>query len=283
MFVRALDHFAISVHDVEASGAKLEALGFQVLPTMRHIEVGSCNRVVQLHDSYLEVVGDLDKSLPALRDRMMPRFACGEGLSIVSLDSGDLEADRLAVERAGLEPTAVLNARRRVPMSDGSEAETDSRCFYVWRPDRLYSTLFLTQHFRPEVIWHPPYMTHPNGAIRTIGISYVSDAPELDAAYGGKLLGAVPRPIGRSVVLTTRRGEFLEYLPPDALADRFPGVAPTWCRAQPCYGVALKIRVADLRRCEARLRANRVPASRSGSVLRVPADVSAGVVFEFVE
>src|ERR1700684_3277514 len=87
---RSLDHFVIAVCDVEAAGSAYERLGVHALPRARHIEIGTSNRVIQLRDTYLELVGDLEKSPPLLRDRMLPRFACGEGVAIVRLTSSDL-------------------------------------------------------------------------------------------------------------------------------------------------------------------------------------------------
>jgi hypothetical protein len=51
---RSLDRFVVAVKAPEKAGALYERLGFQVMPQMRHIEIGTCNRVFQLHDAYVE-------------------------------------------------------------------------------------------------------------------------------------------------------------------------------------------------------------------------------------
>ena len=134
--MRSLDHFAHAVRNLSQAGRAFERLGFHLLPVARHVEIGSCNRVFQLRHTYYELVADLDLSIPLLRDKMMPRFQCGDGMAIVSLTSDDLPGDRAAIGAAGLTPDPIINARRAVPMPDGSVDETNSHCFYVWRDER---------------------------------------------------------------------------------------------------------------------------------------------------
>jgi hypothetical protein len=279
---RALDHFVIAVRDLPTAARQYGRLGFQVSGVMRHIEIGTCNCIIQLQGTYLELVGDLPQGIPALRDRMMPRLRCGDGLAIVSLDSTDLEADSLALEREGLRPTPILSARRAVELPDGTSAETDSRCIYAWRPERLYSSLFLTRHHKPEVIWVREYQRHPNRADRVAGITYVCDDPARDVDYVSRMLGHGPQRSGAgSVRFVTPRGETLDYLAPVRLSERFAEEAPPMCPSQPVHGVALELVVADLEACARVFEENAVPCARAGSGLRVSADHCAGVVLEF--
>jgi hypothetical protein len=205
---RSLDHFVIAVRDVEAAGSAYGRLGFHALPRARHIEIGTSNRVIQLRDTYLELVGDLEKSPPLLRERMLPRFSCGEGLAIVSLTSSDLTADHRRIADSGLTPDRILNARRKITMPSGAEDETDSRCFYVWRPDRIFSTLFFSEHRRPETIWAPEYQRHPSTALRVTALIYLSDDPPREVDYATHLLGVRPtharRPRPRAVRYSPR-------------------------------------------------------------------------------
>jgi hypothetical protein len=280
---RSLDHFAISVLDAESAGDRYERLGFQVQPLTRHIEIGSCNRVIQFPHSYLEVVGDLDKSAAVLRERMMPRFACGEGLSIVSLTASNLVEDSKRLRDAGFEIEPISNARRTVVMPDGSTSETDSRCVYVWRPGRMYTTLFYSEHHKPETIWVPAYQNHPNSARRIKGLTYVSDSPEADVQYVSELLGIGPvLSTADHVVFETARGESIEFLSPELLIERFGNACPPLCAFEPAYGVALEIEVESLDTCAACLQSNGIDAQRLGDRLRVPAAAAHGVVLDFV-
>ena len=125
---RSLDHFVIATRDVEVAGAQYERLGFQVMPVMRHVEIGTCNRVFQLQDSFVELLGDIDRAPEYLREKLVDRFHCGEGLTLVSLTSADLPGDREILVAAGLKPEPIINARRKVRMPEGHFDETDSRC-----------------------------------------------------------------------------------------------------------------------------------------------------------
>lgn len=285
MAMRSLDHFAHAVRDLDRAGAAFERLGFQVLPVARHADIGSCNRIFQLGHTYYELVADLDRSLPLLRDRMMPRFQCGDGMAIVSLTSDDLPGDREAVVAAGLVPDPIINARRAIPMPDGTTDETNSHCFYVWRDERRrYLTLFLSHHYKPETIFVPAYQRHPNGALDVRGLIYGSEDPLGDADYFAAMFGAPPsRRTPTALIFTTPRGESVEIIAPPLLGDRFGAAAPAWCGLLGGYGVGIEIRVEKFDRTRGLLAANGVPVIEIGAQLVVPATHGAGMVISFVE
>ncbi len=281
--MRSLDHFAHAVRNLDQAGRAFEQLGFHLLPVARHVEIGSCNRVFQLGHTYYELVADLDLSIPLLRDKMMPRFQCGDGMAIVSLTSDDLPGDRATIEAAGFAPDPIINARRAVPMPDGSIDETNSHCFYVWRDERhRFLTLFLSHHYKPETIFVPAYQEHPNSALDVVSLTYVAERPEAQAEYFAAMFGAEPigAPPGR-IEFETPRGERLEVLSPARLADRY-GTAAPWCDRLGGYAIAIGIAVADLDRCRDVLRLSQIPFDGSGNQLRVPATHGAGMVIDFV-
>jgi hypothetical protein len=281
--LRSLDHFAHAVRDLDQAGRAFERLGFFLLPAARHAELGSCNRVFQLGRTYYELVADLDRSLPLLRDRMMPRFQCGDGMAIVSLTSADLTGDRDAIVAAGLDPDPILNARRAITMPDGSADETNSHCFYVWRDaPRRYLTLFLSHHYKPETIFVPAYQRHPNGARNVTRLTYVSADPAGDRSYFSAMLGAPPTGTGANgLEFTTPAGETIEVLDPSRLTDRFGPAAPPWCDRLAGYGIGIDFATDDLDRCGALLAAADVPAVTFAGRLVVPASFAAGMVVSF--
>jgi hypothetical protein len=281
---RALDHFVCATRDVDVAAAAYQRMGFRVLPKMRHVEIGSCNRIVQLRGTYFELVSDLDRCPPALRDRLTARFACGEGLTMTSLTSCDLPGDHA---RLGAEPDLVvdriLNARRRIAMPDGTDDETDSHCFYVWHPRSTFLTLFLSEHYKPDTIWIPEYMCHANGAQRVVRQTFVAPHPMAERAYFERMLGtvaAVTTPDRLEFV--TPRGETIEVLAPAALTRRFGAAAPPPCQAFAGHGVALRYEVDDLAVCRRLLAESEVTYLESPGMLTVPGEHAAGVVTEFV-
>ena len=279
---RSLDHFVMAVKDMEDAGALYERLGFQVMPQMRHIEIGTCNRVFQLHDTYVELLGDIDRAPEPLRSKVAARFGCGEGITLVSLTSSDLVGDRALLGAAGLNPAPINNARRKVLMPEGHFDETDSRCVYTWHEQPSVS-LFISQHFKPHVIWSPAYQLHPNTAIRVTGLSYVAAEPESITPYFSAMLGVTPvRQDSGSMLYRTARGETVEILRPEALGARYASRVPA-CAALSAYGIGLKIAVAELDSCRRLLARNKVPSIEISRGLLVPPEAAAGTAIEFVQ
>lgn len=283
--VRKLDHFVIVVSDLAASERAYRRLGFAVMPKARHASIGTSNHIAQFHDTYLELLGDIDRcSIPSLRTRMERRLSGGDGLSINCLTSTDLESDRAGLISLGQHCDPIISARRQVAMPDGSLQETASDCFYVWRDEPLeWSSLFYTKHNKPEVIWIPQWQTHPNTTRRVLGMSFVSGDLDREAAYFDRLLGGEaadrsPRRLG----YVTPRGEHLELLIPDALDERFAVPVPR-SFAFDTVGIALRYGVSDISACRAALDAGGVPFVERDAVITVAAEAACGVISEFVE
>jgi len=279
---RSLDHFVVSTRDAQAAGAQYERLGFQVMPVMRHVEIGTCNRVVQLHDSFVELLGDIDRAPAYLQEKVADRLKCGEGLTINSLTSDDLVADREILAAAGLDPAPIVNARRKVRMPEGHFDETDSRCVYTWNAEPSMS-LFVSQHFKPHVIWSPAYQQHPNTAIRVTKLTYVAQQPEAFVGYMSALFGFPPARQEKDVVsYRTKRGETLELLTPARLQAEF-GREFQPCTKLPAYGIGLEMAVADLSACRGILARNGIPCLTAGRRMVVHPDAAAGTILEFVQ
>jgi hypothetical protein len=279
---RSFDHFVIAPRNAQDAGLQYEDMGFQVLPLQRHIEIGSCNRLFQLEQTYIEFVGDLDKSLPLLRDRMMPRFSCGEGLALTSLNSSNLEQDREYLQHDGFHPDPIINARRTIELPGGLVDETDSRCFYNWYEDHPYMTLFFSRHHKPHTIWIPEYTVHPNTALRVIQQTLLFSTPRKAIPYYRAMLRAGPSSITDDrVEFRTARDESLEIISPKLLGERYGDLAPVDCPSISGYGISLRYGVRDLNMCRRTLSASDIPFAECGGMLRVGAERGAGVVTEF--
>ena len=189
---RALDHFVGLVRSLEMASNVFRRLGFTVMPVMEHVELGSSNTVVQFHDSYLELIGDLDRvRLPSLT-ALLKRMDGGEGLLFNSLTSASLEDDRDGMVAAGLRPDPIISARRRVRLPQGGWDDTDSRSMYLWNGERKFMSLFISDHRKPQAIWIPDYQVHANGVRRVTGLLYVHVDPRLDADYLSAIFGFQP-------------------------------------------------------------------------------------------
>ena len=281
---QALDHYVLQVHDVDAAGASFERLGFQVRPRMTHIEFGTSNRVVQFRNTYLELLGGLETAPSDIVKEYLPRFECGEGLSHVSLRSCDLEADHRAAVELGLNPGKLTSARREVVMPDRSVEETDSDFFYMWRRERLYLSLFLCVHRKPETIWIPEYQEHPNTAADTTRVTFVSDDPLLDRDYFSTLYRSAATTESPDVVrFTGSRGDVAEVCSRTRIHQRYAPLGLDISDRQPGYLVGLTISVRSLARCRAGLHDNGVDFALGDGTLLVPPEHAHGAVVEFVE
>ena len=283
--IRSLDHLVVSVLDAEQAGANYEKLGFHVLPLMRHIEIGSCNRVIQFKSNYLELIGDLDKAVAVHGDRMLKRFDVGEGLSIVSLTATDLEKDRQMLQRDGLTPDPVISARRKIGMPDGSTNETNSSCFYIWRDNKEYLSLFYSAHYKPETIFVPGYYNHhPNGAKSVTGITYISQNPAGDVDYFKTMFRADPESVAvDSVKFVTPRGETFDIVSQDILETIHPNI--DWSESSRLAGfpTSLDVGVGSLAACERVLTGNGIDFEREDRAVTVDPAYCNGVLFRFHE
>ncbi len=263
--VRPLDHVVVAVRDADVAGATYERLGFQVVPLMRHLELGCCNRVIQLQGSYIELLGDIDRSVPALRERLEPRLACGEGIVLSSLRSQDLESDRLKLLQSGARAGRYFSARRKVPMPDGSEVETDSRALYPWNapPAVRYGVLHRASQARGDLDPGVSVTSKLGGGHRQ------ADLCHRRSQYRMRTTSCDCRAWRRDGSLPSRRASWqarrnLEFLSRAAALQRFAAVDVPACDSQPVLGMALEVRAADLDSLCARWPSNGVNFERQG-------------------
>jgi hypothetical protein len=281
--MRNLDHFVIAVEDLASSQHVYQRLGFSVMPKARHAAIGTANHIIQLHDTYLELLGDLDQCVfEPLKQRFASRRAAGDGFYINCLTSSALQLDREHLLARGHACGEIISARRHVTMPDGQTDETASDCFYVWRDEpRLTSTLFYCLHSKPHVIWFEPWQSHPNTAQTTLSLTYASDSLNADEPYFSDLFGAPPAERGADcIAYRTPRGERFEVFTHDGLAARFGCHTPAR-NGLAALGVGIRYGVASLDVCRAALLGTGVPFTESTGVITVAAADACGVVSEF--
>lgn len=281
---RSLDHFVICVSDIEIGAEIHRRLGFRVLPTMEHAHIGTSNTVIQFHDTYLELIGDLHlANSDQLHKDMQMWLSQGDVFWQFAMTSACLEDEIPVIAATGLEMQPILHAGRHVRKAHGGWDMTDSRSSYIWNPDDKLASIFISDHRKPEAIWMPDYQNHPNSCIRVGGLRYLMSDPAKHVAYVTKIAGAGPASQSDDCIrFETPRGEFLELMTPAALHALYPE-APQLSPSTHARGAILTIIVESLERCRWALRDGGVPHRLTDASIVVGAPYGCGVAYEFVE
>jgi len=282
---KSLDHFVLLVRDADAAAAVYERLGFHVRPLAEHKDIGSRNRVVHFGTTYLEFI-DFEGAREDVAGPYRDRFQLGEGLVHVSLTSERLEDDQEILRDCGLQPHQILSARRAITLPDGSKGETASRCFYLWREDNRYLSLFFSDHPKPDMIFIPQFVNHDNGAREVSRCVYMSTTLEADSDYFSKCFGAGP--IEESVdrlAWIGQRGDLTEVLSVGAARERYGDLLPVRTPAPLSgIGIALHYAVESLQQCRRLLETRGLEIHKlSDAAIGVAAGDAVGCIAVFEE
>ena len=276
--INGIDHGMIVVRDLDTAAATYSRLGFTVTGLGLHTGLGTANRLVMLGDDYVELLGVREPN--EWNEQFRACLEQREGLWMVALSSPDATAAYRQFHAVGIPVHEPFRFTRPVETPD---VKGDAS-FCITRLDPLatpHADLFLVQHFTPELVWHPTWQAHDNGALGIRDITITVADPGAPAAVYEKLFGAGSYSVtGDSATLSTGRQPF-RFTTPAGLKRRFGEAAadaPT--AAPPC--AALGIRVRDAGQTAATLAANGVPhdVGTAGAVRVAPAH-ACGVILEF--
>lgn len=253
-----IDHPLIAVRDIAALRNRLISLGFTMTPVGRH-PWGTSTSLAMFQGCLIEIMGIYDDSL--LQENPAGDFHFGahvhrhlqarEGVALTALHSTDAQADAARAERAGFSVAGHLEFGRDVTLPDGRQGRT--RTTLALLPNRTFPRLsfFLCQQHRPDLIYVPDWLDHPNTAQGIAGVTIRAEEGDHAAlrALFAPLYGR-PRDLPGGFVFDTANGtiavqtgamvaEVFGPLPPDLIAQTEPGI------------VAMDIRVGDVARAMA--------------------------------
>ena len=285
-----IDHPLVLVRDIEAMAAKYRALGFVTAPTGRH-PWGTSTSLIMFDRQALELMGVYDDTLldsHAVGDfrfgrHMADALAEREGVSLVALYSEDATGDRNRLEAVGIEAQGRVDFRRKVKVPGRDWDEAVVTLEILVDPAMPRASNFLCQQHRPELIWVPEWLVHPNGAVGFAGITYATTEPDrllhrLSLLFGPHAIAEAP--YGHEVV--TANGA-IRVAAPGAWARHVgltsePGIAPA---ASSCIGIDIRVRDADAVRAFVRTAGLHVHDNPSGLTLRDHAGFG-NVILRFV-
>ena len=250
-----IDHPIIVVHDIEAVRSRYAALGFRMTSVGRH-PWGTSTALAMFNRSSLELMGVYDDSLidgyPTgyfrfgrfVKDRLTER----EGVAFLALHSTDAQQSEAWAVGRGIACQGTIEFGRDVTLPDGRHDRTATtlKIFHDAAMPRL--TNFACQQHRPELIYVPEWLEHPNSAfgirevtIVTSGDDRAATLDRLRALFGEETIAGD--------TISTANGSYL-LSDHQTFQDRFGGL-PVGIQTSdgPAIGaVEVRIRNLDLLR-----------------------------------
>lgn len=166
-----IDHPLVVVRDLDAVADRYVGLGFAPCPPGRH-PWGTSMRVVQFDGCSIELMSLYDEALidvhgfdgfafgRYIRDQLQER----EGISLLALHSEDAEGDAATVAARGIACTGTIEFGRDVRMADGRIDRTRTTLKILRDPELPRLSNFAVHQHRPDLIFRPDWLVHPNGA-----------------------------------------------------------------------------------------------------------------------
>ena len=274
-----IDHTLLAVRDLEAARAAYARLGFSATPRGSHTTWDAANYCLMLEHGYIELIGPAGAG-PSGYDPLDAFLARREGLLGIAFASDDADAAHAALAAAGLDPSPPEDLARNLELPGGT---VQPRFRLVRLPAAATPALaaFICCHLTPEMVRHPDWLAHANGARALAGVTtVVDDPPALAAAYAVLLgPGAVTR---TDDLLTVRAGAMsLVFATPGDFARLYPDADPG-DSALPRIA-AMTVTVDDIGQAAEALAANGVACARDGDrALVVPAGEARGAMLELV-
>ncbi len=177
-----IDHPLIAVNNIEVVRACFEKIGFRMTPIGKH-PWGTSTSLAMFEGCLIEIVGIYDDTLLDVNPAGDFRFGRHihkhlihhEGIALSALHSTDMPADIAHAKTAGLRVSGTLEFGRDVTLPNGDQDRTKTTLALL--PDTEYPRLsfFLCQQHRPELIYVPEWMNHPNTVYGYAGINIVAE------------------------------------------------------------------------------------------------------------
>jgi len=164
-----IDHPLLATNNIESLRNRLIALGFNMTPIGKH-PWGTSTSLAMFDGCLLEIMGIYDSTLidavPAGDFRfgrhVYEHLQRREGIALTALHSTNSQADAQQAHKAGLRVAGHLEFSREVTLPDGSTDQTKTTLALL--PNDAFPRLsfFLCQQHRPELIYVPEWLKHPN-------------------------------------------------------------------------------------------------------------------------
>lgn len=190
-----IDHPLLATHDIDALRTRLISLGFNMTAIGKH-PWGTSTSLAMFDGCLLEIMGIYDDTLvdemPAGDFRfgrhVFEHLQIREGIALSALHSTNSVEDAKHAEEAGFTVAGQLEFGRDVTLPGGTQGRTKTTLALL--PDAQFPRLsfFLCQQHRPDLIYVPQWLEHPNTVSGICGVNIVADNEhhlELKKRLGG--------------------------------------------------------------------------------------------------
>lgn len=212
----ALDHVVINVlFDMERAAALMSKLGFTLTPRGYH-SLGSINHLMMFEQDYVELIG-----LPLGTDKIRKDLLeSPRGLNGLVFKVGDIDSCQRALGDAGLAALEPQSFSRPVTI-DGVERLARFRT--VRTAPNLFDAgrVYYCQHYTPELVWHRPWMAHPNGVRVLKELVVVTSNAEADVPSYAKAAQSAPERQGDDWRIVLPGGFYLTLISPARYRARY--------------------------------------------------------------
>ncbi|SHF18400.1 Glyoxalase-like domain-containing protein [Litoreibacter ascidiaceicola] len=194
-----IDHPLLATKDINALRDRLISLGFNMTPIGKH-PWGTSTSLAMFNGCLVEIMGIYDDTLldevPAGDFRfgrhVYEHLQQREGVALSALHSTNSVEDAQTAERVGFTVAGHLEFGRDVTLPDGTAGRTKTTLALL--PDAQFPRLsfFLCQQHRPDLIYVPEWLEHPNSVSGICGVNILADTSfhaELKARFGGLYTG----------------------------------------------------------------------------------------------
>ena len=185
-----IDHPLLATHDIEGLRARLNALGFNMTAVGKH-PWGTSTSLAMFDGCLLEIMGIYDASLidevPAGDFRfgrhVYTHLQQREGVALTALHSVDSAGDARRAADAGFTLAGHLEFGRDVTLPDGTQGRTKTTLALLPDPTFPRMSFFLCQQHRPDLIYVPEWLIHPNTVHGICGVNVVAQAADHGALH----------------------------------------------------------------------------------------------------
>lgn len=158
--IKGIDHLIVMVGDLDRSNRLWQSLGFETTPRGFHDSGGTANHLMMLDQTYIELLGRVDRQQDSPYRHMMEE---APGLWGIAL-RGSAEAAFRYWTSLGLDVAAPASLSRAVDVAGRTE-RARFQITMLARPVDLPFLIFCCEQLTPQFVWQPDRLPHPNGAL----------------------------------------------------------------------------------------------------------------------